>query len=305
MNGPGSRGHLPVLHEEVITLMQVKPAGRYIDATYGRGGHARALLTRLDAAGRLLVVDRDPDALADARALAAADARVSVADGPFSRLGEFAAGWRGMVDGILLDIGISSPQVDDAARGFSFRHDAPLDMRMDPRTGTSAAEWLARAPEHDIAEVLYTLGEERRSRQIARRIVAARAVAPLVSTTELADIARSCYPYKGGRIDPATRTFQALRIFVNDELGELERVLEAALDLLAPGGRLLVIAFHSLEDRLVKQRFRALDDAAREGIAAGTAFRQLTRKPLMAGDAERAVNPRARSARLRGVERVQ
>ena len=297
--------HTPVLLNEVVELMHVQPAGSYIDATYGRGGHSRALLAQLGQHGRLLVVDRDPQALADAHALAASDPRVTVADGAYSRLAEFAAGERGAVDGILLDVGISSPQVDDAARGFSFRHDAPLDMRMDPRHGESAAEWIAHASETELSEVLWHYGEERRSRQIARRIVAARAQAPLATTGALAELVRDCYPYKGGRIDPATRSFQAIRIHINDELNELERALEAALGLLAPGGRLLVIAFHSLEDRLVKQRFRALDAAARQAPAdQAPSFRLVRRKSWQAGAAECAANPRARSARLRVLERV-
>lgn len=298
-----SPAHVPVLLDEVIEQLRLRVDGHYIDATYGRGGHSRALLARLGPAGRLLVIDRDPDALMNARALADDDARVTVADTPFSGIGEVAGGT--LYDGILFDIGLSSPQVDDAARGFSFRYDAPLDMRMDPRAGQPAADWLATAAEHDIADVLYQLGEERRSRHIARRIVEQRRITPLETTLQLAQLVRACFPYQGGRIDNATRTFQALRIFVNDELGELERAMSRALDLLAVGGRVLVIAFHSLEDRIVKLRFRELDDARR---AAGPAlpvpsFRLVGRKPVMASPAEIALNPRARSARLRTLER--
>lgn len=295
---------MPVLLDEVIEQLNVRADGRYIDATFGRGGHSRALLARLGAGGRLLVIDRDPDALVHARALAADDARVEVADAAFSAIGEVAGA--GEYDGILFDIGLSSPQLDDAARGFSFRHDAPLDMRMDPRHGQSAAAWLAQAEEHEIADVLYHYGEERRSRRIARRVVEQRRAQPITTTTEFANLVRACVPFQGGRIDPATRSFQALRILVNDELGELERALARALELLAVGGRLLVIAFHSLEDRLVKQCFRDLDDARRaaDHSASVRSFRLVGRKPLMAGEAELARNPRARSARLRTLERV-
>lgn len=294
--------HIPVLLPEVLALMQVAPHGTYIDGTFGRGGHSRALLEALGPGGRLYVFDRDPLALAEAHALAATDPRVHVIDAPFSRLSACGVD---LVDGILLDIGVSSPQFDDPARGFSFRFDGPLDMRMDPRSGISAADFVNGADERELADAIYQYGEERRSRLIARRIVEARRRAPIQTTSALADIVRSCFPYKGGRIDNATRTFQALRIVVNDEFGELERALEQALTLLAPGGRLLIIAFHSLEDRMVKQRFRALDDDNRAQIddAHGRRFRLVTRKAVQAGEAETARNARARSARLRVLER--
>jgi len=288
--------------------MNVQPAGIYVDATYGRGGHARALLAGLGAAGRLVVCDRDPQAIADAAALAAADRRVDVHHVAFSGLAQTLAGLRGRVAGMLVDLGISSPQVDDPSRGFSFRHDGPLDMRMDPTTGTSAAAWLATADEQEIADVLWRYGEERQSRRIARRIVESRATRPLETTFDLAALVSASIGRGRGRIDPATRTFQAIRIRVNDELGEVERMLDSALDLLAVGGRLLVIAFHSLEDRLVKQRFRTLEQAHREARRAGPlpvpSFHEVTRKPVMAGAAETAANPRARSARLRVLERL-
>ncbi len=257
------------------------------------------------------MIDRDPEALACARQLAADDSRVTVADTRFSAIADVsAAECSTHYDGILFDIGLSSPQVDDAARGFSFRHDAPLDMRMDPRVGQTAAQWLASAAEHEIADVLYQYGEERRSRRIARKIVEQRRTGTLGTTLELAALVRSCFPYQGGRIDPATRTFQAMRILINDELGELERALRQACALLAVGGRLLVIAFHSLEDRIVKLHFRELDDARRAAgpggasISGGAAsFRLIGRKPVMASEAETVLNPRARSARLRTLER--
>lgn len=282
--------------------MHVQPSGTYIDATFGRGGHSRALLERLGPDGRLIVFDRDPQAIACARELAREDARVTVIHAAFSAIASCGAQ---DVDGVLFDLGISSPQVDDASRGFSFRHDGPLDMRMDPRTSPSAAEWLATANESDIADVLFRYGEERRSRLIAKRVVEARRRAPLTSTLEFAKLVHSCFPHHGGRIDNATRSFQALRIFINDEMGELERALAAALGLVKRGGRILVIAFHSLEDRYVKRRFRELDAEARATTdTSDVRFRLLGRKSVQAGDAELAANPRARSARLRALERV-
>ncbi len=293
---------MPVLLHEVLELLQVQPSGTYIDATFGRGGHSRALLERLGPNGRLVVFDRDPEAIACAHKLASEDARVTVMHAAFSSIATCGAR---EVDGILFDLGISSPQVDDASRGFSFRQDGPLDMRMDPRTSPSAAQWLASASESDIADVLFQYGDERRSRLIAKRVVEARQRAPLTSTLELAKLVHSCFPHHGGRIDNATRTFQALRIFINDELGEIERALAVALTLVKLGGRILVIAFHSLEDRFVKRRFRELDAQAREaGDASEPRFRLVARKSIQAGELELAANPRARSARLRAVERV-
>ena len=294
--------HVPVLLYEVLALMQVQSSGTYIDATFGRGGHSRALLEHLGPAGRLYVFDRDPQAIACAHELAAEDVRVTVMHAAFSSIADCGAR---EVDGILFDLGISSPQVDDATRGFSFRHDGPLDMRMDPRSGQSAAEWLALASEHEIADVLWQFGDERRSRLIAKRVVEARRRAPLATTLDLVKVVHSCFPHHGGRIDNATRTFQALRIFINDELGEIERALAQALHLVRMGGRLLVIAFHSLEDRLVKRRFRELDALAREpATASGLRFRLVARKAVQASETEIAANPRARSARLRVAERV-
>ena len=287
---------------EVLALMQVQSSGTYIDATFGRGGHSRALLEHLGPAGRLYVFDRDPQAIACARELAAEDVRVTVMHAAFSSIADCGAR---EVDGILFDLGISSPQVDDATRGFSFRHDGPLDMRMDPRSGLSAAAWLALASEHDIADVLWQFGDERRSRLIAKRVVEARRRAPLATTLDLVKVVHSCFPHHGGRIDNATRTFQALRIFINDELGEIERALAQALHLVRMGGRLLVIAFHSLEDRVVKRRFRELDALAREPASApDLRFRLVARKAVQASETEIAANPRARSARLRVAERV-
>ena len=285
--------------------MSIRPGGTYVDATYGRGGHSRALLHRLDAQGRLFVIDRDPEAFEHARSFAENDLRVTAVRQQFSKLEEVLAERANEIDGVLFDLGMSTPQLDDPARGFSFQHDGPLDMRMDPAASISAADWLMSAAEREISDVLWQYGEERRSRQIARKIVETRRRRPLKSTYDLAQLVRSCMRSGRGRIDPATRTFQAVRIFINDELGEIERALQGALSLLGIGGRLLVIAFHSLEDRLVKRQFRALAQLSRANDtgSSGPRYRLLTPKPVMAGDEEKARNPRARSARLRALER--
>lgn len=299
--------HQPVLLNEVIEMMNVNADGHYIDATFGRGGHARAILAGLSQAGSLDVCDRDPMAIAAARALAREDKRVHWHHDRFARFLEAQLAKANTFDGILLDVGVSSPQVDDAARGFSFRDDGPLDMRMNPDAGESAAAWLARASETEISDVLWHYGEERRSRQIAHLIVSTRTRQPINTTNELAQLVRRCVR-RSGRIDPATRTFQALRIHINDELGELENALKAAVQLLKPDGRLLVIAFHSLEDRIVKLHFRQLGRQASNKFEPRdneTAFKLITRKPVMASDNEKTLNPRARSARLRVLERVQ
>jgi 16S rRNA (cytosine1402-N4)-methyltransferase len=281
-----------------------------VDATFGRGGHARALLENLAADARLVVVDRDPEAIAVARALADSDDRVVVCHGPFSALTELlAAIGVTQADGILLDLGVSSPQLDDAARGFSFQQDGPLDMRMDPSTGESAADWLNAASEAEIAQILKTLGEERFARRIARAIVEAR---PLRTTADLADVVTRAQPRSRERgKHPATRSFQAVRMHVNKELEELTSALAAAFELLRPGGRLAIISFHSLEDRLVKQAFRRL--ASPPSVPRHIPVRdsqhkargRLVGKPVRAAAKELAHNPRARSATLRVIERVQ
>lgn len=299
--------HTPVLREGVLDGLAPKPDGRYLDGTFGRGGHARAILERLGPDGRLLLMDRDPAAVAHAQDTFGSDPRVAIRHANFSDLAQWQATVPGL-DGVLLDLGVSSPQLDDAARGFSFQSDAPLDMRMDPTAGESAAEFLARAGESEIADVLFRYGEERMSRRIARAIVARRAEAPLRTTRELAELVERVLGRRERNKHPATRTFQALRLQVNDELGSLERVLPAAAAVLKPGGRLAVISFHSLEDRIVKQFIRGESAApARRGLppppvkppplrAVGKA-----RKP---DAAEIARNPRARSAVLRIAERV-
>jgi len=304
--------HTPVLLDEVLAGIAVKAAGRYCDATFGRGGHAAAILGQLGPAGRLCAIDRDPEAIAAGRERFAAEPRLTLVRGSFGQLEERvrAAGWEGGLQGVLLDLGVSSPQLDEARRGFSFMQDGPLDMRMDNESGLSAAQWLARASEREIADVLFKLGEEKFSRRIARAIVAARAATPIVTTRQLADIVAGAVPTREPGKHPATRTFQAIRIHVNHELEEAEAALPQAVNLLAPGGRLCVISFHSLEDRLVKRFMRR--EAQGDPIYAELPNVPPHARPrlrliggaVMPGDAEIAGNPRARSAVLRVAERV-
>ncbi|MGH8184831.1 MAG: 16S rRNA (cytosine(1402)-N(4))-methyltransferase RsmH [Rhodanobacteraceae bacterium] len=303
-------GHRTVLLEEAIELLAVQPDGVYIDGTFGRGGHSRAILAQLGPAGRLLAIDRDPEAVAVARTQFGGDARFSVFPGAFSMLERIAreANVAGQVNGVLLDIGVSSAQLDDPRRGFSFTHDGPLDMRMDPETGESAAEWLAHAPEQQIADVIYQYGEERFSRRIARAILAVRDQSPIVTTQQLAEVVSAAIPTRERNKHPATRTFQALRLKTNDELGSLERALPGVAAVLNPGGRLVVISFHSLEDRIVKQFIRGPQPApVRRGLPrapVAVAPLQAVGRAQKPDDAEIARNPRARSAVLRIAERV-
>jgi 16S rRNA (cytosine1402-N4)-methyltransferase len=291
--------HLPVMLEESLTGLSLRADGIYLDGTFGRGGHSAAILSRLSPAGMLHAFDRDPAAAGAAGALAARHANFRFHSAPFATLGAVCAaeGLAGRVDGVLLDLGVSSPQFDDAARGFSFGKDGPLDMRMDPRAGASAADFLASAAEKDIADVLWTLGEERNSRAIARAIVAARKAGPLRSTTQLAELILSVHRGPRQKIHPATRSFQALRLHVNQELEQLAGALAQAVGVLAPGGRLVVISFHSLEDRIAKRFIR---DAARSDAPTLAPVG----KKQFASDAEVAANPRARSAVLRVAERL-
>ncbi|MCB1738786.1 MAG: 16S rRNA (cytosine(1402)-N(4))-methyltransferase RsmH [Gammaproteobacteria bacterium] len=321
-----SATHVPVLLDEVVAilcpLLEQRRSGRFVDATFGRGGHARALLARLSPDARLLVMDRDPAAVDQARALADTDSRVLVRHAAFGDLGEIVpAVFDGQsVDGLLLDIGVSSPQLDDAGRGFSFMRDGPLDMRMDTSRGISAAQWLAAADDAEIAGVLRDYGEERHARRIATAIVREREHAPVDRTLRLASIISECLPRqrasRSGRDagaarapHPATRSFQAIRIFVNQELRELERALHGGLDLLADGGRMLVISFHSLEDRIVKRFFRSHFNPPRPSrhrpVAEDAEAPLLSRVegPLRPSQAELARNPRARSACLRWAEK--
>lgn len=301
--------HIPVMLEEALEGLAVQPRGRYLDGTFGRGGHARALLGRLGPDARLLLMDRDPEAIAEAHRAFDSDARVSIRHDSFAAMtgwDETAAG----LDGVLLDIGVSSPQLDDGDRGFSFMTDAPLDMRMDPGTGESAADFLATADEKTIADVLWRFGEERLSRRIARAIVERRQSQPIRRTGELATLLADMLGYREKGKHPATRTFQALRIRVNGELDALQQGLRGALERLKPGGRLVVISFHSLEDRLVKQFIRDESGHVRAQprhlppAPAHPARLRAVGKAHFAGKAELAVNPRARSAVLRVAERL-
>jgi 16S rRNA (cytosine1402-N4)-methyltransferase len=307
-SAPAPSGHVPVMLEQSLDGLHVRSDGTYLDGTFGRGGHARALLARLGPRGRLLLMDRDPAAVAVARAQFGDDTRVAIRHGSFADLAEWDAAQTGL-DGVLLDLGVSSPQLDDAARGFSFQADAPLDMRMDPTHGESAAQFLARAKENDIADVLWRLGEERHSRRIARAIVERRNIEPLQRTGELAELITRTIGRREPGKHPATRTFQALRIAVNGELDALERGLQGALARLRPGGRLVVISFHSLEDRIVKRFVRAESQAAptRHGLPPPAPV-ELHLKPIGSAqfpDArEVAANARSRSAVLRVAERL-
>lgn len=303
--------HRTVLLQEAVTALITDPAGCYVDATFGRGGHSKAILERLEPSGRLLALDRDPEAIEAAMELSD-DPRFAVKQGEFGRLGDWVAsqGWQGQVMGILLDLGVSSPQLDDARRGFSFSQDGPLDMRMDPASGESAADWLARAAEKDIADVLWRYGEERYSRRMARAIVAAREERALQRTGQLAEIVAAANPAWERGKHPATRAFQAIRIYLNRELEQLESALSQALDCLRVGGRLVVISFHSLEDRLVKRfiRQQARGEQLPRSVPVTDAQLQRTLKTLgkalKPGSAELEVNPRARSAVLRVAEKI-
>jgi 16S rRNA (cytosine1402-N4)-methyltransferase len=290
--------HVPVLSEEAIEWLAIRPGGVYVDATYGRGGHSARILAQLSPAGRLLALDRDPEAARDAAERFATDGRFEFVRTPFSRLAEVLneRSLHGRISGLLMDVGVSSPQLDEAARGFSFMRDGPLDMRMDPSAGESAADWLNRVEEGKLADVIYQYGEERFSRRIARTIVIRRQSAPFATTADLAEVIAGAVPRREPRIHPATRSFQAIRIVVNDELGELRNALTASLDVLAPGGRLVVLSFHSLEDRLVKRFMRNVSQAEPEKL-------RIVQRLIRPGEAEAAANPRARSARLRVAER--
>lgn len=304
--------HHPVMLQEVVEALRIRPSGVYLDATFGRGGHAGAILDRLGEQGRLIAIDKDPRAVQVAKERLAGDHRFTIQQGTFAML-EFvaeAAGVAGKVDGVLFDLGVSSPQLDDPARGFSFLRDGPLDMRMDPSQGESAAAWLARARETDIAHVLKTYGEERYAKRIARAIVQARQESPITTTARLAAIVTAANPAWERDKHPATRAFQALRIYINGELEALEASLPQAVRVLAPGGRLAVISFHSLEDRIVKRYMRREvrgEDLPRHLPLLPTAAQPTLRavgKARFPAEAEVRDNPRARSAVLRVAERV-
>lgn len=299
-----------LLHESVAALAVGN--GVYVDGTYGRGGHSRLILEQLGPEGQLVVIDKDPQAIADARALAAKDARVVVCHASFADMkAELSRlGLLGRVDGILLDLGVSSPQLDDAQRGFSFRQEGPLDMRMNPEQGLSAAEWLNQVDEKTLADVLYRYGDERYSRRIARAIVKARAEQPLSNTVQLADIVAKAHPAWERSKHPATRSFQAIRIHINAELSDLEGVLADSLDILTSGGRLAIITFHSLEDRLVKHFMREQEQGPElppglpiQDVDIAKPMRRLG-KAIKPSKAEVAVNIRSRSATLRIAQKV-
>ena len=304
----GPARHIPVLARPAIDWLAVKPGGLYVDATFGDGGYARAILQTANA--RVIGIDRDPIAIAQGASLvAAARGRLELVEDQFSNL-ESIVGGASRIDGIVFDLGVSSMQLDDAARGFSFRHDGPLDMRMSGR-GPSAADVIARAGERELAGIIAELGEEKRARAIARAIVRARHKGAIDSTGALAEIVSAVMPPRDRAIHPATRTFQALRIFVNSELSELALGLAAAERALKASGRLVVVAFHSLEDRIVKNflarrsRGPAGSRHRPEAVAAPPTFRVLTRRPETPDESELATNPRARSAKLRAAERTE
>jgi 16S rRNA (cytosine1402-N4)-methyltransferase len=301
-------GHVPVLYAQVLEGLRVKRDGRYLDGTFGRGGHARGVLQQLGAQGRLLLMDKDPEAIATAEAEFGGDPRVAIRRGSFAALADWAETEAGL-DGVLFDLGVSSPQLDEARRGFSFQNDGPLDMRMDPESAESAAQFLARADEREIADVLWAYGEERMSRRIARAVVARRVEAPLTSTAQLADLVAATIGRREPGKHPATRTFQALRIHVNRELDDLETGLAAAHARLRPGGRLAIISFHSLEDRAVKRYIaaHAKPPAGNRRLPVQQAFHPTLRTigdAILPDEAETGRNPRARSAVLRVAEKV-
>ncbi|MBK3801018.1 16S rRNA (cytosine(1402)-N(4))-methyltransferase RsmH [Azospirillum brasilense] len=305
--------HISVLLNEVVDALSPRDGGVYVDGTFGAGGYSRAILDRADC--RVWGIDRDPEAIERGRQLALAyPGRLEIVEGRFGDMDRLLAE-HGVesVDGVALDIGVSSPQIDEPERGFSFRFDGPLDMRMG-RDGPTAADVVNTATQDELADIIFHYGEERMARRVARAIIAARLDTPFARTKQLADVVRSVVPKgKGDAIDPATRTFQALRIHVNDELGELRRGLAAAESLLKPGGRLAVVSFHSLEDREVKtflkERSSPPPSPSRHAPslaadARSPSFRLLSRKPIVPTDQEAHSNPRARSARLRAAERT-
>ncbi len=305
--------HTTVLLDEAVNGLNIREDGIYIDGTFGRGGHSRLILSHLGAKGKLIAIDRDPHAIAAAAEIT--DPRFSIIHGPFSALAEYVSERElvGKIDGILLDLGVSSPQLDDAERGFSFMRDGPLDMRMDPTRGHSAAEWLLHAEEADIAFVLKTYGEERFAKRIARAIVERNREQPMTRTRELAEVIAAATPIKDKFKHPATRSFQAIRIWINSELEEIDIALKGAVEVLAPQGRLSVISFHSLEDRLGKRFMR--DQRRGPQVPAGIPMTEQQLRALggrelkllgklSPGEAEVAENPRARSSVLRIAEKT-
>ena len=309
---PSQYEHKSVLLSESISAMAIKADGIYVDGTFGRGGHSQAILDRLGAAGQLIAFDKDPQAIATAEQKLGDEPRFTIVHGSFAELEEHlvAQGLCGRVDGILLDLGVSSPQLDDPDRGFSFQYSGPLDMRMNDQQGMSAAQWLNKAAESEIADVIYEYGEERYSRRIARAIVKARENEPLNDTRQLAEIIKQAHPRWEKKKHPATRSFQGIRIFINNELGDLDECLQQSYRCLAVKGRLAVISFHSLEDRKVKRFFKHMaegDQLPPDLPVLDTAVNRkmkLVGKQTRAGKQELADNPRARSAVLRVAEKI-
>ena len=304
--------HQTVLLNEAVQGLNIHASGRYVDGTFGRGGHSRLILQQLDNDGRLLAFDKDPQAIATAKKEFSQDSRFSISQTSFAELEAEVTryGWAGEVDGILLDLGVSSPQIDDAGRGFSFQNDGPLDMRMNPEQGLSAAQWLADADEKDIAKVLKEYGEERFAKRIARAIINAREESPIQTTKQLASIVAAANPKWEKGKDPSTRSFQAIRIFINSELDDLEQCLHQAVNVLKPGGRLVVISFHSLEDRIVKRFIRDMEkgkqlpvDLPIMHVDVHSKLRRIG-KAIKASEEEIKLNTRARSAIMRIAERV-
>lgn len=306
--------HITVLLNEAVDTLVGEGDGFYIDGTFGRGGHSALVLSRLSETGRLMAIDKDPEAIACADERFADEPRFSIERGSFAQLEEFvtAKGMQGQVDGVLLDLGVSSPQLDDPERGFSFMADGPLDMRMNPDAGESAADWLARAGEKEIADVLYTYGEERHSRRMARAILAEREIEPITTTARLQKIIAEANPSWEKGKNPATRAFQGIRIFINRELEDLESCLDQALEMLKPGGRLVVISFHSLEDRIVKRFIRKYvkgDEHLPLGIPVTEDMMnkrlEAITKAVKAGKHEVSENPRSRSAVMRAAKKIK
>ncbi|UJW79742.1 16S rRNA (cytosine(1402)-N(4))-methyltransferase RsmH [Hydrogenophaga sp. SL48] len=302
----GAWKHHTVLLNEAVQALAINPDGHYVDATFGRGGHSALILQGLSSAGRLTAFDKDPQAVAAAEALAAGDARFAIRHQGFCHLGELG---RASADGVLMDLGVSSPQIDDPERGFSFRHDGPLDMRMDTTRGQSVAQWLETADVSTLSEVIRDYGEERFAQQVAKAIDRRRQErGPLRTTRELAEVVAGAVKTREPGKDPATRTFQAFRIFINAELEELQQALEAALHVLRPGGQLVVISFHSLEDRMVKQfmarHSRAVVDR-RVPFAEPAPMPLTAVRRVMPSDAEVQANPRSRSAVMRVATRTE
>ena len=311
MEAQEGANHVPVLMHEAVEFLALVRDGRYVDATYGRGGHSGYLLSQLGETGQLLALDRDPDAVADASERFAGESRFSIQQANFADIRAVlqARGWLGEVDGLLLDLGVSSPQLDVAERGFGFSRDGELDMRMDPTSGISAAQWLATVSESELVQVLREYGEERYAKRIAGAIIAARAIEPILRTGQLAEIVKAAHPRWERHHHPATRSFQAIRIRINGELDAISEVLSSAVDVLKVGGRLAVISFHSLEDRMVKRALRQPVPDSRiprhlPQPAHDSHPWKLVGKAVKAGATELDINPRARSAVLRVAERV-